>query len=151
MINVRLLIQITIKKIFIWKKMQSLFIFIHFKWILISFYVNSNKSLIKTLFVNKYVKVDLDKNLLDFLLNGRDLRLNLRSFVLGDGSGNHWTGDPTSAAKSWNIKIITMTCMFVFGTRPGTLSLIATKPIKLWMKDFKLGTFKFHMENWWHI
>ena len=67
---------------------------------LISFYVNSNKSLIKTLFVNKYVKVDLDKNLLDFLLNGRDLRLNLRSFVLGDGSGNHWTGDPTSAAKS---------------------------------------------------
>jgi hypothetical protein len=43
---------------------------------------------------------DLDENLLDFLLNGGDLRLDLRSFVLGDRSRNHWTGDAAGATKS---------------------------------------------------
>ena len=42
----------------------------------------------------------LDKNLLDFLLDGRDLGLDLRSFVLGDGRGDHGTRDAASAAES---------------------------------------------------
>jgi len=49
----------------------------------------------------KKKKVALDKNLLDFLLNGCDLRFDLRSFILGDWSADHGPGDTTSSAKGW--------------------------------------------------
>ena len=41
----------------------------------------------------------LNENFFTFLLNRRDLWLDLRSFVLGDGSSDDRTGDATSSAE----------------------------------------------------
>ena len=49
----------------------------------------------------KYVEARLlHKEFLNFLLDCGDLRLDLRSFVLGDRGGNHWAGHTAGAAQS---------------------------------------------------
>ncbi len=39
-----------------------------------------------------------DQELLDLLLDGGDLPLDLRALVLGDGGGDDWPGDATGVA-----------------------------------------------------
>ena len=42
----------------------------------------------------------LNQQFFDFLLNGDDLRLDLRSLVLGNTSGDDWSANTTGTSKS---------------------------------------------------